>query len=67
MWHDGQVAQHTFDPIHGMGKSYWGGGHLEAIRNFYQALENDEPVPLGLQEVEDTFETMLTIYERVRG
>lgn len=67
VWHDGQVAQHTFDPIPGMGKSYWGGGHLEAIRNFYQALENDEPVPLGLQEVEDTFETMLTIYERVRG
>lgn len=49
-----------------MGKSYWGAGHLDCITDFYRALSVGEAVPLGLEEVKDSVELMLAVYESAR-
>ena len=50
----------------GMGKAYWGCGHRACIRDFYQKLDGREPYQNDLKGVENTFQTMMRIYEDAR-
>lgn len=50
----------------GVGKSYWGNGHLACIRDFYRHLEDRTPFPNDLEGVRTTIETTLRIYESAR-
>lgn len=47
----------------GIGKSYWGSGHLSCIKDFYQKLLNGEPFQNDIAGVEKTMKTMMRIYE----
>ena len=47
----------------GIGKSYWGSGHLSCIKDFYQKLSSDEPFQNDIAGVEKTMKTMMRIYE----
>ncbi len=43
-------------------RDYWGSAHVTCIREFYDALENGRGVPIGPKQVQDTVDTMFTIY-----
>lgn len=47
----------------GIGKSYWGSGHLCCIKDFYQKLSSDEPFQNDIAGVEKTMKTVMRIYE----
>lgn len=46
-----------------MGKSYWGDGHDQCIREFYRCLQEGKPFPHDLRSAENTFQVMRQIYE----
>lgn len=46
-----------------LGKSYWGAGHLSAIRDFYRCVLAGERFSIELADVEDTTELLLKAYE----
>ena len=48
----------------GIGKGYWGCGHAACIRDFCESLEGGKKFPIGIREIENTFYTMMKIYER---
>ena len=48
----------------GFGKGYWGSGHAACIRDFYESLEGGKAFHIGIKEIENTFYTMMKIYEQ---
>ena len=46
----------------GIGKGYWGSGHMACIRDFYKSLEGNVVFPIGIKDIENTFYTMMKIY-----
>lgn len=48
----------------GIGKNYWGGGHLVCIRDFYRCLESGESFQNDLEGVRNTVQTTLEIYRK---
>lgn len=55
------------DTKKGIGKDYWGCGHKACIMDFYRCLDTGERFQNGLFGVENTFNTMMKIYEESRG
>ena len=55
------------EEIQGMGKSYWGNGHLTCIRDFYEKWDKGERFPNDLEGVETTMRTMMKIYDFRKG
>lgn len=51
----------------GIGKPYWGNGHLACIRDFYQHLDRHTPYCNDLEGVRNTIETTLRIYDSARA
>lgn len=51
----------------GIGKGYWGCGHKDCIRDFYECLENGKPFQNSLNGVENTFYVMMKIYNKGEG
>lgn len=49
-----------------LGKSYWGAGHRDCIKAYYESLLNHRTCPLNLTEVEPTIQLMLGAYESAR-
>ena len=47
----------------GIGKSYWGSGHLSCIRDFYNKLDTGEPYQNDWYGVRKTMNTMMRIYD----
>ena len=47
----------------GIGKGYWGAGHLACIRDFYEAVSAGKAPATDLKGSEVTFDTMMRIYE----
>lgn len=45
-----------------LGKSYWGGGHLLCIKDFYESIQEDRHFQLEFSDVEETTRLMLMIY-----
>jgi len=62
----GRTQTIAFDQTPAMGQSYWGNSHLAAIGNYYRALEENTPPPIGVAQVEDTMEIVLSMYEQNR-
>lgn len=50
-----------------LGKSYWGAGHMDCIRYFYESVENHKPFAIEIEQIEDTAWLMLNAYETARG
>ena len=51
----------------GIGKGYWGCGHEACIRDFYRCLEEEENFQGNIAGVENTFDTMMKIYDVAGG
>lgn len=50
-------------PKDGIGKAYWGTGHLACIEDFYKCLSTNEPYGNDLDGVTNTLYTTMQIYE----
>ena len=48
------------------GKAYWGNGHEACIRDFYDCLESGKAYANDLASTENTFYTMMDIYDSAR-
>lgn len=49
------------------GKTYWGSGHEACIRDFYDCLETEKVYSNDLASVQNTFYTMMDIYDFARN
>lgn len=47
----------------GVGKAYWGNGHLKCIKDFYSCLESGNKFKNDLDSVENTMRVMMEIYK----
>lgn len=52
-----------YEQKQGIGKGYWGCGHEACIRDFYECLEEDKEFSADIKGVENTFDTMMRMYE----
>ncbi len=59
----GSAEQFDFHENILTGKGYWGNGHPACIRDFYEAVETGRPYRNDLASTENTFDTMMRIYE----
>ncbi|MCR5092414.1 MAG: Gfo/Idh/MocA family oxidoreductase [Lachnospiraceae bacterium] len=64
---DGEIQHHFCEEKSGIGKGYWGAGHKACIEDFYQTQDHGEKFQNDLTGVENTFSTMMAIYEAARG
>lgn len=64
IWTPGEGIRHILcEQKNGIGKGYWGCGHDACIRDFYECLEYKSEFQGGIEGVENTFDTMMKIYE----
>lgn len=49
------------------GKAYWGNGHSACIKDFYDCLSENRPFQNDLASVENTFQTVMDIYDCASG
>jgi UDP-N-acetyl-2-amino-2-deoxyglucuronate dehydrogenase len=63
---DGKVEQLPIPERKGYGKSYWGAGHEDCIRDFYQCIMEKKSFRLSLDAMESTIALMLGTYESAR-
>jgi len=59
----GGTQHFSYETANGIGKGYWGCGHQACIRDFYRCLEKGNAFQGDVKGVENTFETMMRIYE----
>lgn len=52
------------DEQSGIGKGYWGSGHKACIEDFYRCLVNRKPFNNNLLGIENTFMTVMKIYDQ---
>ncbi|MDL2301920.1 Gfo/Idh/MocA family oxidoreductase [Lachnospiraceae bacterium OttesenSCG-928-D06] len=62
-YQDGTEEKQEYIEPKSLGKSYWGHGHESCILDFYAKMEEKKAAPIGIQEVEDTVDALLSIYE----
>lgn len=48
------------------GENYWGSCHFLQIKDFYQALRDDRPIPWEAEDAKKTLEIVLAIYQSSR-
>lgn len=60
---DNGVITYFMEEKKGMGKDYWGNGHLTCIRDFYDKLDSGARFQNDLEGVKNTMETMMRIYQ----
>lgn len=56
------VKSYPVEEPKGMGRDYWGSGHLACISDFYSKMESGERFRNDLEGVRNTMETMMRIY-----
>lgn len=54
---------YSFEETVGVGKSYWGNGHLACINDFYDKLDSNGRFQNDLDGVKTTMKTVMRIYE----
>lgn len=63
---NGTVEQLPVRERKGYGKSYWGAGHEDCIRDFYDSISQNKSFQLSLDAMESTIALMLGAYESDR-
>lgn len=61
---EGGSEYFSYETKNGIGKGYWGCGHQACIRDFYRCLEAGKTFQGNMRGVENTFDTMMRIYEK---
>ena len=62
-YEDGRRENHICEEPTGIGKSYWGSGHLSCIRDFYSTKDAGIPYQNDWNGVRNTMNTMMKIYD----
>ncbi|MGI6689912.1 MAG: Gfo/Idh/MocA family protein [Christensenellales bacterium] len=65
-WRSGRIERIAFEQPDALGKDYWGSGHAACIADYYRAMKQSEPAPIGIREVEATVMLMLDMYDQGR-
>lgn len=63
VWKGGKAAPQPFAQEEAYGKAYWGAGHQKAVSCFYESIRDNSTDLLDFQNVEDTLELFLRIYD----
>lgn len=63
-WNDGRIERVTPAPSAAGGRDYWGTSHEDLIRDFYAALENDEPFWITAEEARQSLEIIAQVYDK---
>jgi predicted dehydrogenase len=63
---NGETVSIPMEGNRGYGKGYWGAGHEDCIRDFYQCIEENRPFVLNPVTMEETVLLMLGAYESAR-
>ncbi len=63
---NGETEHIQLEGKKGYGKSYWGAGHEDCIRDFYNSIEAKSNFTLNLESMESTILLMLGAYESAR-
>lgn len=63
---DGSIRKVHVDSKIAIGKTYWGTGHEDCIRDFYDSIREGRRFALDLDGVEDTIRLMLLVYRSGR-
>ena len=63
---DGRVETPDLCRLPALGKSYYGGGHMSCIGDFYDCVENGSHFPQELSDMEDSIRLLLAVYESAR-
>ena len=63
---DGKPEHFICEQEQGIGKDYWGCGHKACIGDFYRCLRTGERFRNDISGVENSFRTMMRIYEDAR-
>lgn len=63
---EGETKHYVYEQLTGMGKGYWGCGHEACIHDFYNCQNEGMAFQNDLRGVENTFNTMMCIYETSR-
>lgn len=67
LWTTAGGTEHfSYERSDGIGKGYWGCGHQACILDFYRCLEEGKRFQGDVEGVMNTFETMMSIYEKGR-
>lgn len=61
-----EPRRYSCEKMQGIGKDYWGCGHKACMESFYRSLESGEPWQNSLSGVENTFLTVMAIYDAAR-
>ncbi len=67
VWACGRTEEPILNDLQLPGKSYWGGGHLPCIREFYRCLREKAPFLNDLANTSDTMHLMFSMYESCRS
>lgn len=68
VWTEEKGYQHfVYEQRTGIGKGYWGCGHEACIRDYYRCLEDNKRFQADIRGVENTFQTMMQIYEKAES
>lgn len=63
---DREPRQLNFKTVQGIGKAYWGTGHLACIKDFYSYINNGNSYQNDIAGVENIMKTTLKIYDSAR-
>jgi predicted dehydrogenase len=63
---NGETVSIPMEGNRGYGKGYWGAGHEDCIRDFYQCIEQDRSFALNPVTMEETVLLMLGAYKSAR-
>ena len=64
---DGRIETPDLCKLPILGKSYYGGGHVSCIGDFYDCLETGRHFPQELTDMEDSIRLLLAVYESARA
>jgi UDP-N-acetyl-2-amino-2-deoxyglucuronate dehydrogenase len=63
-WRNGRTEDITFEQADALGKDYWGSGHAACINDYYNAVKNNQPAPIGIEAVKNTVSLLLDMYDQ---
>lgn len=66
-YRDSRVERLSFEKKENVGKSYWGSGHGDCIRDFYESIEKQIPYSQDLSHMKESILLMLGMYESARS
>ena len=64
---DGEKETISFKEKEGLGKDYWGSGHLACIKDYYVCLENNTPFKIDLKEASRVQGLLQGIYKSAKN